>query len=77
MTAEPEIAARDRVRLGGAAYLVEALQEAAGFRGAWTCAHCGQTGRSAAKYTEMAAAMAWAKVGASVHHLAVHSDDEE
>ena len=75
MSLPSECASRERIRLGAATYLVEAFSDEDGFRTAWRCAQCGQGGHSAAKYSDRAAATAWGKAAASIHHLAVHSDD--
>ena len=69
-----EMASRERIKLGGSTYLVEAFSEMDGFRTRWTCAQCGQSGHSAAKYSEVSGATAWGKVAASIHHLAMHAD---
>jgi hypothetical protein len=64
---------RERLRVGGASYVVEVHAEEDRFRGHWSCAACGQSGHSGATYCEVATALAWAKSAASLHDLAAHT----
>jgi hypothetical protein len=69
----PQIAAREKIRHGGSAFLIEVSQKESGFRGEWTCATCVQGGVSAATYASAAAASAWAKMAAGVHYSVIHN----
>ena len=55
-------------------YLVEVLHDNTGYQGEWSCARCGLSGQSSAKYSDRATAGAWANIAALVHNLACHAE---
>jgi hypothetical protein len=76
-SASPKLVSRERVTLGGVVYHVRVVAVAGGYRGQWNCTACGQSGQSAINATGEAAALCWARDGATVHHAAGHGGDPD
>jgi hypothetical protein len=72
MSMPTKIALRERFTTDGAECEIEILEGDHGYRGAWRCGSCGQSGESKSNYAHTTAAMLWARGACQRHHLETH-----